>query len=207
MLKRKLRSTAYSEYNYHKAKNYYKRYSSNYPSTMENKVRFAWATFLMCNATFAAGILKGFAFSSTRNNALTFRNKVAEFSVTDLVKRIGHVVLMSRDAVELYKLFNKKDTLFYADPPYYNSDCGHYQGYSLEQFTELLNALGECKGKFILSSYDSEILQECAKKYGWFVKKIAMNLSMQSANKTTKTECITTNFDQVKATNETISMF
>lgn len=195
MLAKKLRATCYSEKVYHKAKVYYKHYSKKYPTTLKESVRFAWAVYYMCNGTYAAGILKGFAFASQSNHARTFYRRIASFNPNALVERLRHITIFNRDAVKLYHMTNKTDTLFYADPPYFNSDCGHYAGYSLKDFTDLLDGFTKCKGYFVLSCYDSDIINEYIINYSWFVKKMDMHLNVRTPNKTRKTECIVANYD------------
>jgi len=207
LLLSRLNRSAYSEHWYKHAKFLYKKYRKAYPTKSKQKIEFAWATYWMCNATFAGGILKGFAFSSSRNQAYTHRYKVSIYDVDALANRMTNVTIMGRDALEVYKLFNKPNTLFYADPPYYNSDCGHYGGYSIEDFTNLLAGLENCKGDFILSSYPSDILKEYSDRNKWYTKTITQVLNVRTPNKTHKQECITTNFDPMKATNETIPLF
>jgi len=43
---------------------------------------------------------------------------------------------------------------------------GHYEGYSKEDFKELLDRLSEIKERFLLSSYPSEILSEYSQRNG-----------------------------------------
>jgi|GEM_PF-6126754 len=45
-------------------------------------------------------------------------------------------------------------------------DGGHYDGYTIEDFEMLLKLLSRIEGKFRLSSYPSDILEEFRKAYG-----------------------------------------
>jgi len=80
--------------------------------------------------------------------------------------------------------------------PYFNSDCGHYNGYSVEDFENLLKLLSSIKGKFLLSSYPSPILQKYAKENGWFMWSVEQGVTInnKSGYIKRKTECITANF-------------
>ena len=55
-------------------------------------------------------------------------------------------VITSRDAV---------DAFHYVDPPYIDSNQGHYGGYGKDDYINLLKTLAKVKGKFLLSSYPS----------------------------------------------------
>jgi DNA adenine methylase len=57
-----------------------------------------------------------------------------------------------------------EDAFHYIDPPYYNADMGHYGGYTLDDFERLLQVLTSIKGKFMLSSYSSDILSSYAER-------------------------------------------
>ncbi len=72
---------------------------------------------------------------------------------------------------------------------------GHYKGYTEQDFENLLIALSELKGKFLLSSYPSEILERYTKKYKWHTKKIeGITVSVSLGKKKTKTEVLTGNY-------------
>lgn len=96
-------------------------------------------------------------------------------------------VIQSRDTV---------DSFFYCDPPYYNSDCGHYDGYSIEDFERLLITLKSIKGKFLLSSYPSKILSDMAKASGWHQWSLETGVSVngKSGYQKRKVEVLTANY-------------
>ena len=72
---------------------------------------------------------------------------------------------------------------------------GHYKGYTEQDFENLLIALSELKGKFLLSSYPSEILERYTKKYKWHAKKIeVITVSVSLGKNKTTTEVLTGNY-------------
>ena len=204
-----LHGSLYSEENYQMACKMYKHYSQNPPTTAHDRVRFAWAVFWQCNATFGAQILAGFAFSSVRNQAKSFRRKITSMNFAEIVKRMSYVTVLNRDAIDVFDMFNKPNTLFYADPPYFNSDMGHYDGYTRRDFNRLLWRLSNCKHHFVLSSYDSDLLAAYVKKHGWNQLRIDKALaagSVADRGGRIKTECVTYNFS-LEPEHGTISMF
>src|SRR5690606_38199153 len=92
-----------------------------------------------------------------------------------------------------------RDAFHYCDPPYFNSDCGHYDGYSIHDFESLLITLNSCEGKFLMSSYPSEILKDYTSQMGWNSRVIEQTVSV--ANGTSgkggkkKYEVLTANYD------------
>ncbi|MCX6232948.1 MAG: DNA adenine methylase [Bacteroidetes bacterium] len=90
----------------------------------------------------------------------------------DYARRLEQAHIDNRDALKVIKLWDTKDTFFYCNPPYFNSNLGHYKGYTEQDLKNLLQTLSEIKGKFILSSYPSEFLEKYSKKYKWNSVKI-----------------------------------
>ena len=57
---------------------------------------------------------------------------------------------------------------------------GHYDNYTIEDYEMLLKALSKTKGKFLLSSYPSDILTEYTKKHGWYQFKVEKEFECES---------------------------
>lgn len=111
--------------------------------------------------------------------------------------RLQQVTLECADALQIIRSRDLPTSLFYVDPPYFNSDCGHYDGYSREDFEALLTLLSKIEGKFLLSSYDSDLLQEYVAKNVWKQMKFDMTVSVnaKSGRHKAKTEVFTANFN------------
>ena len=77
--------------------------------------------------------------------------------------------------------------------PYYNADMGHYDGYTIEDFELLLKTLSNIKGKFLLSSYPSEILDKYIKDNGWSSFEVEMKVAVSNKGKR-KREVLTANY-------------
>src|SRR5690606_23846163 len=85
----------------------------------------------------------------------------------ELSKRLDLVHIECNDALYLIKRMDSPETFFYLDPPYVDSDQGHYGGYTQEHFNNLLNALSSIKGKFLLSSYPNDELDKYREQFNW----------------------------------------
>lgn len=144
--------------------------------------------------SFGHMIYGGYAFSeggqagSTANKRDSFTNKYLE--------RLRCVEIFQRDAIDLIKLKDSENTFFYCDPPYVSSDCGHYEGYTKENFKELLETLKTIKGKFLLSSYPENDLIQYRTELNWNFKDIKQVLQVTGKREETKykTECLTWNY-------------
>lgn len=72
---------------------------------------------------------------------------------------------------------------------------GHYKGYTIGEYEELLQTLSSIKGKFILTNYDSDILQKYVQEQGRNVLKEEMAMTANhNLKKETRTELIVTNY-------------
>ncbi len=102
------------------------------------------------------------------------------------------------DALRVINSRDHKDAFHYCDPPYFNSDCGHYDGYSQDDFENLLKTLQGIQGKFLMSSYPSDILKQYSDANRWHTMQLEQSVSV--ANGTgrpgkKKIEVLTANYD------------
>jgi len=161
-----------------------------------SEVKRAWAIWTLANQSFAS-MLDGTWRCDFKRNSTPVRlvNKRMNF-VEEYAKRLENVQIECRDALNIIKIWDSKDTFFYCDPPYYNSDMGHYKGYTEQDFENLLEALSKIKGKFLLSSYPSELIEKYIKKYKWHTQKIeGIPVSVALGKHKMKTEVLTGNYE------------
>lgn len=167
---------------------------------MFSREKRAWAIWVMANQSFSSMIDGTWGYDISKNcTSKKINNKRNEFS-EELAIRLQNVQIECTDALRIINSRDQKDAFFYCDPPYFNSDCGHYDGYSKEDFKALLTLLSSIKGKFLLSSYPSDILSEYTEKHGWYQKQIKQTVSVANNNSTakpnkSKIEVLTANYN------------
>ncbi len=162
---------------------------------MFSELKRAWALWVLSSQGFA-GLIDGSWGYDLKRSCMPKRleNKKKAFTV-DLAIRLQNVQLECADALYIIKSRDCKEAFFYTDPPYYNSDMGHYDGYSKEDFEALLRLLSGIQGKFLLSSYPSDILQECAGRNNWNMKSIEGQVTVATKSKRKKkVEMLTSNY-------------
>lgn len=113
----------------------------------------------------------------------------------DIEARLINTQIECNDALKVIRTWDDPETFFYADPPYFNANMGHYDGYTLQNFTDLLETLSHIRGKFLLSSYPSEVLDKFISTYGWSKYEIHKNLGMRRTENRKKIEVLTANYD------------
>ena len=158
-----------------------------------SEVRRAWAIWTLANQSYASRLggtwRCDFKDNSTSKKLINKRNNFTEVYAT----RLEQIQIDNRDAIKVIKLWDTKESFFYLDPPYFNSNMGHYKGYTEQDFENLLETLSKIKGKFILSSYPSTLLEKYTKKHKWQTFKIEnIPISVSQGKQKMKTEVLTT---------------
>lgn len=88
--------------------------------------------------------------------------------------RLQKVVIENKDCVKLIRQYDRPESFFYCDPPYYNADQ-YYEAVSTDGFdhTGLANALLGIKGKFLLSYNDCPEIRALYDRPGIVVEGIS----------------------------------
>ena len=120
-------------------------------------LEIAWATFYLLNVSFGGGMNKGFGYGK-KAYANRLEHKLLEFKTK--CERLKSVTIHNKDALEIIKYYDSPQTFFYVDPPYINTDQGHYKGYSVKDYINLIDVLKNCKGKILLSGYQNEYVPD-----------------------------------------------
>ena len=163
---------------------------------MFSEIKRAWAVWVLAAQSFSAILDGSFGYDITAGRtSRVIGNKRSSFT-EKYAGRLQNVTLECADALYVIKSRDADSSFFYCDPPYYNSDCGHYDGYSKTDFEELLKVLSALKGKFLLSSYDSDLLRSYVESFGWSQRREEMNISVnaRSGKCKPKTEVLTANY-------------
>lgn len=137
-----------------------------------------------------------FGYDKTDNTTTKkISNKRNEFT-EEFAIRLQNVNLECADALYVIKSRDTDNTFFYCDPPYFNSDCGHYDGYSEQDFENLLELLSSIKGKFLLSCYPSDLLKKFIKQFGWEmdVYEQGVSIAAKGGYLKRKWECLVRNY-------------
>ena len=164
---------------------------------MFDKIKRAWAVWVLSSQSFGSMLDGTFGYDLTGQTSQKIKNKRESFTLGYAV-RLQHVQIECTDALRIIRSRDKAEAFFYCDPPYINSDCGHYDGYTVEDYQMLLDTLSAIEGKFLLSSYPSDILETYAKRHGWQQRTIEMAMSVNAKSeqrKRKKIEVLTANYD------------
>jgi len=169
------------------------------------RIQRAWAVWVLSSQSFSAMLDGSWGYDRLRG---TTSQKIAhkrDSFTEDYAIRLQNVQIENTDALRVIQSRDHRDAFHYCDPPYFNSDCGHYDGYSKEDFESLLKLLTRIEGKFLLSSYPSDVLSQYTAQNSWMSMEIEQAVSVANGTAGSgkrKTEVLTANYDLRNPKNE-----
>jgi len=183
-LKLEVDCTLHSEFQHNQARDIYSNPLSH------NAVMRAWAVWMLSKQSIYSILTNQWSVSIDKNKAKQIQWSKENFTIM-YAHRLEHTSIFCRDALSVIKATDTPTTFHYVDPPYFNADMGHYSGYSKDDFVRLLDALSCIEGKFMLSSYQSDVLTDYTEKHAWRTVNIDMTRSAGGGH---KTEVLTMNY-------------
>lgn len=163
---------------------------------MFTPLKRAWAFWVLSCQSFSASLASGWRYGRSKKVERLIDRKRNNFTTT-IKERLELTQIDCNDAIKVIQSRDTPDTFFYCDPPYFNANMGHYGGYTRQDFTDLLETLSHIKGKFLLSSYPSDILAEYTERYGWKTVQVNRKSRMRKEGARAKTEVFTMNYEPV----------
>ena len=89
--------------------------------------------------------------------------------IRELEDRMANVVIENQDFETLIKHYDRTDSFFYADPPYYSTEDMYAVGFGWSDHVRLRDTLANIKGKFLLSYNDCPEIRELYEGFSFFV--------------------------------------
>jgi DNA adenine methylase len=133
-------------------------------------------------------------------------------SVEDLpaiAARLLRVQIENRPALDVIRLYDSPDTLFYCDPPYVHLTRGDHRAYGYElsddEHRQLAKVLNSVRGKVAISNYQCDLMDELYPVQRW-VKTVASEKTIHST-KGKRAEALWTNYDPATQGAHTLSFF
>jgi DNA adenine methylase len=161
---------------------------------MFNELKRAWAIWVLAAQSFASKLDGPWGYDIKKHStSLKITNKRSNFT-EEYAIRLMNVQIECADALRIMTSRDSPDSFFYLDPPYFNSNMGHYNGYTEDDFRNLLDKCANLEGKFLLSSYPSDILEQYRKEYGWDQRQMEMRVSVNKGYGKRKIEVLTANY-------------
>jgi DNA adenine methylase len=157
-------------------------------------VKRAWALWILSKMSFASKLDGSFGYDVNGNSM----PKKIQFAIDsfneDIRDRFRNTTIESTDALKIIKSRDSIDTFHFIDPPYINSDCGHYGGYTLQHFIALLDVLPTINGKFMLTMFPEDNLISYVEKYKWIVVEVERTISASKTKRRKQVELMVMNY-------------
>jgi DNA adenine methylase len=166
----------------------------NFPNFFE-PVERAWALWVLSKMGFASKLDGSFGYDRTSNGIVKKLKGSKELFTVELSKRLENTQIECTNALRIINSRDTNDTFHFVDPPYINSDCGHYSGtFNLMDFEELLELLASIYGKFMLTMFPHDVLDDYTKRYGWRAVEVERTISAAKSKRRKQTEVIVMNY-------------
>ena len=115
-------------------------------------------------------------------------------ALRDIAERLLRVQIENRPALDIIRLYDDKNTLFYCDPPYMHETRGDSKAYSFEmtneQHWELAETLRQCKGMAAVSGYRCDSMDTWYKGF----RRFDAPAKMIHSTKHLRQECLWMNY-------------
>lgn len=117
----------------------------------------------------------------------------------EVSKRFKRVQLENRPAIDIITKYDRSETLFYCDPPYFmeTRTSGHRYAYEMDtdQYVEFASVVNNCKGKVAISGYDHPFLDELFTSSKWRKVYDKERFSSSTRGKGKRTDVLWMNYD------------
>lgn len=171
------------------------RHINLYPQFF-SPVQRAWAVWALCKMSFASMLDGTFGYDFNGMMPKKLHNAKDEFTQR-LCSRLEKVTLENRNALEVIACYDMPEAFHFVDPPYVNSDCGHYEDtFNERNMAELLHLLEGVKGRFMLTMFPLEMIEEHAKKNGWIIHRVERTISASKVSRRRQEEWIVCNYEK-----------
>lgn len=120
------------------------------------------ARFLYLQRLAFGGKVDGRNFGVSPSQGARFNVLRLERDLADLHDRLAHVVVEQLPFADFIRRYDRPETLFYLDPPYWGSETDYGQDvFGRGDFDELAAQLAGIKGKFLVSLNDAPGVRAC----------------------------------------------
>ncbi len=179
-LQQKFQNTLDSEHEFMRADKIWRHPENGY-----SDIETAWAVWYQCNMGYGGSPLGGWKWdngTSGSHGGIVMDNYRNQFNYK-VHERLKHVQISCRDALKVIAQRDSEDTFFFLDPPYPGCEQKHYSGFTFDDFQQLLDLLCTVKGKFILCSFTSPMLDDYIHRQGWHL--LEKDMPLRVANRVT----------------------
>ena len=157
-------------------------------------VQRAGAVWIGSKLGFASMLDGTFGYDRSVTTTLKLFNAKDQFTEV-ICQRLSKVIIESENGLNVIQRYDCPEAFHFVDPPYVNSDCGHYIGMFNEQHLhELLSVLSKVEGKFMLTMFPHNMIQEFVDNCGWKIHTIERQITASKESRRRQEEWMVTNY-------------
>ena len=157
--------------------------------------QWAWAVWTLSKLSFASKQDGTFGYDRAGTTALKIANAKDEFTEL-LCTRLENVTVENDHALRVIERYDCPGAFHFVDPPYINSDCGHYQGsFNERDMDELLCLLERVQGKFMLTMFPYVPIEATAQRNGWIIHRVERTITASKENRRKQEEWMVCNYE------------
>ena len=131
-----------------------------------DKIKRAWAIWTLSRLGFSGIFSNSFSFARTTGKNYPRVQTAKDRFLTELKDLLEQCTIEQDDAMKILVRYDIPTAFHFVDPPYVGSNIGHYSVmFSEEDLRNLLDILSRLKGKFMLTMYPNDLIQQSSERY------------------------------------------
>lgn len=155
----------------------------------------AWAVWVLSKIGFASKLNGSFGYDRNENCICKKLINAKDSFTESLRKRLENTQIECTSAFHIISSRDSDHTFHFVDPPYIDTNCGHYSDtFNIADFERLLELLSTVKGKFMLTMFPHPILSEYITERSWKMIKVERTISASKTNRRKQIEIIVMNY-------------
>lgn len=157
-------------------------------------VQRAWAVWCLCKMSYASKLEQSFGYDFCGRSPRRVQN-AKDYFTEDICRRLECVTIENEDALNVIYRYDTDKTFHFIDPPYVNTACGHYRNtFKPEDLIKLLDCLTTIKGRFMLTTYPSDVVKKYIDTNGWTCYKVKRSINASKETRRLHEEWIVCNY-------------
>jgi len=110
--------------------------------------------------------------------------------------RMARVTIENLDWKDFVGRYDREETFFYLDPPYYSAPCYKHNFKEISDYADMADTLKGIKGKFLLSINDHPEIREVFKDFN--IRPVELTYSVKKEDTTLGRELLVSNYEMNK---------
>jgi len=168
----------------------FERLTAAVPDTLTDLERAA--RFLYLQRTAFGGKISGRNFGVSMRSARFDVQKLGAV-LEDVHARLSGVTIECLTWQEVIRRYDRSETLFYLDPPYWGCENDYDATFDRSQFDEMADLLGGIKGRFIVSLNDRPEVRQTFSRFEVEAVSVAYSVSRSAAGRGQRGEVLISN--------------